>query len=102
MLTVGVRAQFHFQPGSDAFAEKFFQDGQLIVEGASETTVWYAFRVAPDTYGAFAAFASEQDRDALLAAGGPELSGQNAARFLTPPTFEKVDIVAARNAGSSR
>ena len=34
----------------------------------------------------------------LLAAGGPRASRQNADLFEHPPSFEKVDIVAARTA----
>jgi hypothetical protein len=48
------------------------------------------------TYGAFAAFASEDDRDALLAAFGPKLSATASHLFEVPPTFDKVDIVESR------
>jgi hypothetical protein len=97
---VGVLAQFQFEPGDEEFAERFFADGKLLVDHQPTTTMWFAFRLAPNEYGAFAAFASEADREALLAAGGPKLAAENRARFARPPRFDKVDIVATRLAGA--
>jgi hypothetical protein len=94
--TVGVLARFEFRPGFDDEVSHFFADGRTIVEGQPETTCWYAFRVNATTYGAFAAFASDADRDALLAAGGPKLSASAAGLFATPPAFDKIDIVESR------
>jgi hypothetical protein len=94
--TVGVLARFEFQPGFDDEVSRFFADGRTIVEGQPETTGWYAFRVNATTYGAFATFAGEADRDALLAVGGPKLSASAADLFVAPPTFDKIDIVESR------
>jgi len=99
MATVGVVAHFEFKPGHEAEVESFFQDGKLVVDGQPATTLWFAFRLGLTTYGAFAAFANEADRDALLAAGGPKSARTNAHLFERPPSFEKVDIVAARTPG---
>jgi hypothetical protein len=96
MATVGVLARFEFKPGNEAEVESFFRHGQLVVEGQPATTLWFAFRLGLTTYGAFAAFANEADRDALLSAGGPQSARTNAQLFERPPSFEKVDIVAAR------
>jgi hypothetical protein len=97
VVTVGVLAHFEFTPGNEEFAAQFFNDGKLLVDSQPDTTVWFAFRLGPTTYGAFAAFANGADRDALLSSGGPQLAAENRARFSTPPTFEKVDIVAVRS-----
>jgi hypothetical protein len=94
--TVGVLARFEFRPGRDQEISRFFADGRAIVEGQPGSTCWYAFRLGPTSYGAFAAFASDADRDALLAAGGPKLSAGVAHLFATPPTFDKLDIVESR------
>jgi hypothetical protein len=40
-----------------------------------------------------------EDREALLAAGGPRSSTMNADLFEQPPTFQMVDIVASREPG---
>ncbi len=99
MVMVGVLAQFEFKAGEEAGAREFFDNGRLIVEEQPATTVWYAFRSGPTTYGAFAVFSDEADRDALLSAGGPKSARTNADLFERPPTFEKVEIVAARDKG---
>ncbi len=96
LVTVGVVARFEARAGSDADMERFFRAGLSIVQTQPGGTLWFAFRIGPTSYGAFAAFESVADRDALLAAGGPKLSAQFAGLFVAPPTFEKVDIVAAR------
>ena len=43
-----------------------------------------------------AAFANDRDRDALLSAGGPQLSKKYRHLFTSPPTFDKVDLLEAR------
>ena len=100
MVTVGVLAHFHFKPGNESAAEQFFQNGRIVVDQQPPATVWFAFRIGPTTYGAFAAFASDQDREALLSSGGPKLAESNADLFDRPPSFEKVDVVAARQASN--
>ncbi len=96
MATVGVLARFEFKIEAIAAAEEFFESGRMVVEGQPASTRWYAFRMSPTTFGAFAVFANEADRDALLAAGGPKASRANEDLFAQLPSFEKVEIVAAR------
>ena len=98
MVTVGVLARFEFKVEATTAAEEFFENGKLVVEGQPTSTRWYAFRMTPTTFGAFAVFANEADRDALLAAGGPRASRANEDLFAQPPSFEMVDIVTAREA----
>ena len=50
---------------------------------------------------AFAVFATEADRDALLSAGGPVLSKTYGHLFAVPPTFDKADIIEYRAPVSS-
>jgi len=94
--SVGVLARFELRPGVDDEIKQFFAEGRAIVEQQPNETCWYAFRLGPTTYGAFAAFATEADRAALLAAGGPKLSATAAHLFATPPTFDLIDIVESR------
>ncbi len=96
MLTVGVLARFEAKPGNEADVERFFQEGLPIVQRQKASTVWFAFRLGPTTFGAFA---TEEERLALLSVGGPVLAERNAALFTQPPTFEKVDVIAAKLPG---
>ena len=79
----------------------FFKEGLPLVEAQPASTVWFAFRVDETTYGAFAGFADEGDRDALLSAGGPQLSQKYRHLFASLPTFDKVDLLEARIADES-
>ncbi|HEY0718104.1 MAG TPA: antibiotic biosynthesis monooxygenase [Streptosporangiaceae bacterium] len=93
MVTVGVLARFEARPGSEAEMASFFHEGLPLAQAQPPTTVWFAFRLSDTSYGAFAAFADAQDRDALLASGGPQLARKYASVFAAPPTFEKVDLL---------
>jgi quinol monooxygenase YgiN len=99
MVTVGVVARFEAKPGTDAEMERFFHNGLSIVETQPSTTMWFAFRTGPTSYGAFAVFETDADREALLSAGGPKLSAEYAKLFAQPPSFEKADVLEARYAG---
>lgn len=96
MVTVGVLARFEVKPGLEQDVADFFREGLPLVEAQPSTTVWFAFRLTETIYGAFAAFANARDRDALLAAGGPQLSRKYAHLFAVVPSFDKVDVLEAR------
>jgi hypothetical protein len=96
MVTVGVLARFEVKPGLEQDVADFFKEGLPLVEAQPSSTVWFAFRLTETMYGAFAAFANAQDRDALLAAGGPQLSRKYAHLFAQAPSFDKVDVLEAR------
>ena len=90
-------ARFEFAPGNDAAVQAFFRTGRAIVDDSQPgSTLWFAYRLGPTSYGAFAAFANDADRQAMLAGGGPKLARENAELFTGPPSFELVDIVADR------
>jgi hypothetical protein len=96
MVTVGVLAKFEVKPGLEQDVADFFKEGLPLVEAQPSTTVWFGFRLGETTYGAFAAFADAQDRDALLGSGGPQLSRKYAYLFAEAPSFDKVDVLEAR------
>ena len=68
MSAVGVLARFEFLPGHDEEVARFFAAGRAIVEGQPATTGWYAVRVGPTSYAAFAVFASASPRSVALSA----------------------------------
>jgi len=57
MTTLGVLARFGFKPRKEDDAERFFEARAVIVADHPEATRWYAFRLGPTSYGAFAVFA---------------------------------------------
>jgi hypothetical protein len=98
VVTVGVLAKFEFKVDDESAAELFFRGGKPIVDRQPAMTVWFAYRLGPGLYGAFAAFASDEDRQALLSSGGPREAAANAGLFVRAPSFELVDIIEARQA----
>jgi hypothetical protein len=96
MLVVGVLARFAVKPRSESEVKAFFEDGLAIVEEQPPSTTWFAFRIDETSYGAFAAFANEEDRAALLSSGGPVSSKKHAELFIRPPTFEMIDLLEVR------
>ncbi len=96
MGTVGVLARFEAKPEKEADVERLFNEGVSIVQQQPASTAWYAFRMGRTTFGAFAAFTNEEQREALLAVGGPALAEQRAELFTLRPVFQKVDIIAAK------
>ncbi len=96
MVTVGVLARFEVLPEAEAHIAAFFREGLPLVEAQPTSTLWFAYRISDLVYGAFAAFANEQDREALLAAGGPQLSEKYRQLFVSAPTFERLELLEAR------
>jgi hypothetical protein len=99
MVTVGVLARFYANPGLESEVKRFFEEGLAVVEEQPATTRWFAFRLGPTTYGAFATFANEEDRNALLSTGGPVSTKRHSELFAQPPTFENFDVLEARHSG---
>src|SRR5262245_19977651 len=93
MVTVGVVARFEAKPGTQGDMEQFIRSALSIVEAQPVTTMWFAFQTGPTSYGDFAAFETEADREALLSAGGPKLSAEFARLFASPPIFEKANVL---------
>jgi quinol monooxygenase YgiN len=96
VMTVGVLARFEAKPGNEAEVERFFQEELAIVQRQKASTAWFAFCLEPATFAAFAAFVNEEERLALLSVGGPVAAQRNSELFAQPPTFQKVDVLAAK------
>lgn len=96
MLSVGVLASFEAKTGNEAKVERFLEEGLATVRQHQASTIWFAFRLGLTSFGAFAAFASEEEREALLSVGGPVAAQTSSELFAHPPRFQKVDILAAK------
>jgi quinol monooxygenase YgiN len=97
MVTVALLVRLEAKPGKEAEMEAFLKSGLALVEEEPETTVWFAIRMGPSTFGIFDAFPSESGRQA-------HLSGKVAAALMAkapdllakPPVIENVDVLAAK------
>jgi len=99
MVTVGVLARFEAKPAKEADMDRFFKEGLLIVQQQPTAVAWFAFRLGPTTFGAFAAFPDEEARKSLLSVGGPVVAERHSELFAQSPTFQMVDVIAAKLPG---
>jgi quinol monooxygenase YgiN len=97
MVKVALLVRLEAKPGREADVESFLNAGLPIAQEEPATTVWFAIRLGPSTFGIFDAFPDESGRQA-------HLSGQVAAALMTkapellaqPPVIENVDVLAAK------
>ena len=97
MVKTALLVRLEAKPGKEAQVEAFLKSGLAVVQQEPETTVWFALRMGPTTFGIYDAFPDEAGRQA-------HLSGQVAAALMAkapellaqPPAIEKVDVLAAK------
>jgi quinol monooxygenase YgiN len=97
MVRVGLLARLEAKPGKEADVIELLEGALPLAISETETTVWFAIRLGPSTFGIFDAFADEAGRQA-------HLSGRIASALLAkapellagPPVIEPVDVLAAK------
>ena len=58
-ITVGLFVRIEAKPGKEVAIEKFLTGALPLVEAEPATTVWFALRLGPPTFGIFDAFPDE-------------------------------------------
>ena len=97
MVHVGLLARLEAKPGKEAEVANLLTGALALANAETATTVWFALRMGPTTFGIFDAFADETGRKA-------HLSGQIAAALMAQapellskaPIIENVDVLAAK------
>ncbi len=100
MVKVGLLVRLEAKPGKEEELGKFLASALPLANQETQTTVWFALRIGPSTFGIFDGFPGEPGRQA-------HLDGQIAAALMAKapdllagkPTIEKVDILAAKVPG---
>jgi quinol monooxygenase YgiN len=85
------------KPGKETMVQDFLVSAAALANQEQRTTVWFALRLGPSTFGVFDAFADDAGRQAhiegpiaqTLMAKAPELLSQ-------PPQIDPVDVLAAK------
>lgn len=97
MVTVALFVRLEAKPGKEADVERFLRNGLLIVQEEPATTVWFAIRMGPTTFGIFDAFPDEAGRQAHLAGRVANALMANASElFAQPPNIQQMDVLAAK------
>lgn len=97
MNKVGLLATLQARPGKEADVEHFLLSAGPLVEAETETTTWFAFKIASATFGIFDTFRNEDGRSAHI---GGEVAKALFARaeelFIAHPDISPVDILAEK------
>ena len=88
------------KPGKEGAVAQFLEGGLPIVEQEPATVTWYAIKLGPSTFGIFDTFPDDAGRDAHLAGRvAAALMAQAPELLASPPTIDKVEILAAKLPG---
>ena len=97
MVNVALFVRLEARPGKEAEVENFLRGGLSVVQEEPNTTVWFALRLGPSTFGIFDAFVSEAGRQAHLSGRVAAALMSQAPELLSqPPVIELVDVLAAK------
>jgi quinol monooxygenase YgiN len=96
MVRVGLFVRLEAASGREEDLASFLEQGRALVEEEPGTTVWYALRFGPSTFGIFDAFEDEDGRQAHLNGKVAQGLQQSADLFASPPTIEQVDVIASK------
>ena len=97
MVTVALFVRLEAKPGKETEVEEFLNGGLALVQEEPDTSVWFALRLGPSTFGIFDAFPDESGRQAHLSGRVAAALMEKAPDLLAkPPVIEKVDVLAAK------
>jgi quinol monooxygenase YgiN len=100
MVRVGLWVKLEAKPGKESAVAEFLSGALPLAQQETETTVWFALRLGPSTFGIFDAFPSDTGRKAHL--NGPIAAGlmAKASELLAkPPQIEQLDVLASKVPG---
>jgi quinol monooxygenase YgiN len=99
MVNVGLLARFDAVPGREEDVAQFLAGAVALANEEEQTTVWFALRLGPSTFGVFDAFADESGREAHLNGRIAEALLGSVGELVQQPTIEQVDVLASKIPG---
>jgi quinol monooxygenase YgiN len=90
-------ARLEAKPGKEAVVQDFLASAVALANQERGTTVWFALKLGPSTFGVFDAFADDAGRQAHL--NGPiaqALMAKASDLFSQPPQIDPIDVLAAK------
>ncbi len=97
MVRVGLFVRLEAKPGKEGEVQKFLESGLALANQERATTVWFALKLGPSTFGIFDAFPDDSGRKAHL--DGPiaaALMAKAGELLAQPPKIEPLDVLAAK------
>ena len=90
-------ARLEARPGKEAVVQDFLASAVALANQERSTTVWFALKLGPSTFGVFDAFADDASRQAHL--NGPiaqALMAKASELVSQPPQIAPIDVLAAK------
>jgi quinol monooxygenase YgiN len=97
MVHVALLARLEAKPGKEGEVADLLKSALPLANAEPATTVWFALKLGPSTFGIFDAFPDDAGRQAHLA--GPiaaALMAKAPDLLATPPAIEPVEVLAAK------
>jgi quinol monooxygenase YgiN len=90
-------ARLEAKPGKEAAVRDLLTSAVALANQEARTTVWFALKLGPSTFGVFDAFADEDGRQAHLNGPIAQALMANAPQlFSKPPQIDPVDVLGAK------
>jgi len=90
-------ARLEAKPGKEGAVQDLLVSALALANQEARTTVWFALKLGPSTFGVFDAFADEAGRQAHLEGAIAQALMANAPTLLSePPRIDPVDVLAAK------
>ena len=97
MIKKALVVRIEAKPGKEAAVRQFLLEGLPIIEGETQTPVWFALHLGGLSFGIFDAFQSDSDRKAHLAGDLAALLMEKTPElFSAPPLIENADVLAQK------
>ncbi|MEA2295159.1 MAG: hypothetical protein QOE86_2798 [Solirubrobacteraceae bacterium] len=96
MVKYGLFVRLEAADGRADDLQALLTSARDLVEQEPGTTVWYAMRFGPTTFGIFDAFEGEDGRQAHLGGAVAQALGEHAELLAAAPNIEQVDVLAAK------
>jgi quinol monooxygenase YgiN len=97
MVRTALAVKLHAKPGKEAEVAAFLKSGLALANQEPATRVWFALQFGPSTFGIFDAFPDDAGRNAHLNGEIAKALMAKAGDLLaSPPSIEKVDVLAAK------
>lgn len=93
---LGLLARIEAKPEHAREVEDLLTGAVALAEQETGTTVWFALRLGPTTFGVFDAFGSDDDRRAHLEGRIAGALMESAPLLAEAPDIRPVDVLAAK------
>ena len=97
MIKVGLLVRLEARPGKETAVRDLLISAVALANQEARTTVWFALKLGPSTFGVFDAFADEGGRQAHL--NGPiaqALMDNAPALLIKEPQIDPIDVLGAK------